>query len=120
MTKRDPSKHKAVSMLGDLYLFESCRLVDKAAYYAKNALQLKPDNTRIIYELWIKECRFGFEATRKDYGENIELPTISKEEMALLNIKLGKSKRNEKDGNVIHKIGVGYRRTQPPVWLTGG
>ena len=138
--KRDPSQHKAVSMLGDLYLFESCRLADKAAYYAKNALQLKPDNkfdlntlnnamggckrdwnvdshaaliaelnklisanpglrrtklylmdnliedgryieaeeilegagdikTKVIYELWIKECRQGFEATRKDYDE---------------------------------------------------
>lgn len=42
--KRNPSNHKAVSMIGDLYLFESCRLADKAAYYAKNALQLKPDN----------------------------------------------------------------------------
>lgn len=136
--KKNPSNHKAVSMIGDLYLFESCRLADKAAHYAKNALELKPDNkfdlntlnnarggckrdwnveshatlieelkklilanpelrrtklylmdnliidgryseaeevltkaevvnTRIIYELWIKECRFGFEAVRKDY-----------------------------------------------------
>ena len=136
--KRNPSNHKAVSMLGDLYLFESCRLADKAAHYAKNALQLKPDNkfdlntlnnamggckrdwnveshaklidelkkllaanpdlhrtklylmdnlivdgrysraeemlanaecvnTRVIYELWLKECRYGFEVVRKDY-----------------------------------------------------
>ena len=136
--KRNPSNHKAVSMLGDLYLFESCRLADKAAHYAKNALQLKPDNkfdlntlnnamggckrdwnveshaklidelkrllaanpelhrtklylmdnlivdgryseaeemlanaecanTRVIYELWLKECRYGFDAVRKDY-----------------------------------------------------
>lgn len=138
--KRDPSNHKAVSMIGDLYLFESCRLADKAAYHAKNALQLKPDNkfdlntlnnarggckrdwnvdshagliaeleamihanptlsrarlylmdnliedgryseaeailaetenvnTRIIYELWIKERREGFESTRDAYEE---------------------------------------------------
>jgi transcriptional regulator with XRE-family HTH domain len=136
--KRDPSKHKAVSMLGDLYLFESCRLADKAAHYAKDALQLKPDNkfdlntlnnsmggckrdwnveshtklirelknliktnpdlsrtklylldnliedgryseaeeliaemgdfkSKIIYDLWIKERKFGFDAVRKDY-----------------------------------------------------
>jgi len=42
--KKNPSNHKAVSMIGDLYLFESCRLADKAAHYAKNALELKPDN----------------------------------------------------------------------------
>ena len=136
--KKNPSNHMAVSMLGDLYLFESCSLADKAAHYAKSALELKPDNkfdlntlnnarggckrdwnvesharlinelksllavnpdlcrtklylmdnlivdgryseaeeilsnekyvnTRIIYELWIKECRLGFEAVRKDY-----------------------------------------------------
>lgn len=139
--KINPSNHKAVSMLGELYLFESCRLADKAAYYAKNALELKPDNkldlsilndamggckidwnvgshaelidelkklmkanqelkrtklflidnliedgrhseaeeilaseehvnTRIIYELWMKERKYGFEAVRKDY-ENL-------------------------------------------------
>lgn len=136
--KRNPSNHKAVSMIGDLYLFESCRLADKAAHYAKNALELKPDNkfdlttlnnamggckrdwnveshnkliselkrliavnpdlrrtqlylmdnliidgryseaeeilanaecvnTRVIYELWIKECRYGFASVKKDY-----------------------------------------------------
>lgn len=138
--KRDPSNYKAVSMIGELYLFESYRLADKAAYHAKNALQMKPDNkvdlstlnnarggckrdwnvdshaglitelqnlikadtslnrtklylmdnliedgryseaeailaetetvnTRIIYELWIKERREGFEATRSAYEE---------------------------------------------------
>lgn len=141
--KRDPSQHRAVSMLGDLYLFESAELADKAAYYAKNALELEPDNkydlgvlnnamggcktdwnadshsklikelqrlvtanpkltrtkqflmdnliedgryaeaeeilanagrvnTRVIYELWIKERKQGFGAVRKDYESLLE------------------------------------------------
>lgn len=136
--KKNPSNHKTVSMLGRLYLFESDSLAEKAAHYAKAALELSPDNkddldtlnnamggckrdwnveshaklieelkgllavnpklrrtklyiidnliidgryseaeellakidnlkTKIIYELWLKECRFGFESVRNDY-----------------------------------------------------
>jgi len=39
--------------------------------------------------------------------EYVELPIISKEEMSLLNIKLGKSKRNEKDWDQIKQIFIG-------------
>lgn len=42
--RRNPANHKAVSMLADLYHFHACRLNDKAAHYAVNALSLKPDN----------------------------------------------------------------------------
>lgn len=37
----------------------------------------------------------------------VELPKISKEEMSILNIKLGKSKRNEKDWSQIKEIFIG-------------
>lgn len=42
--RKNPQNHKALSMLGDLYHFEACRLNDKAAYYAMQALHIKPDN----------------------------------------------------------------------------
>lgn len=40
----DPRNHRAISTLADLYHFHACRLNDKAAYYAMNALSIKPDN----------------------------------------------------------------------------
>lgn len=42
--KKNPENYKALSMLGDLYHFEACRLNDKAVHYAMDALSLKPDN----------------------------------------------------------------------------
>ncbi|MBQ8279301.1 MAG: helix-turn-helix domain-containing protein [Roseburia sp.] len=42
--KKNPENHRAVSMLGDLYHFEACRLNDKAVHYAMDALRMKPDN----------------------------------------------------------------------------
>ena len=42
--KRNPENHRAVSMLADLYHFHACRINDKAAHYAMDALRLKPDN----------------------------------------------------------------------------
>ena len=42
--KKNPENHKALSILGDLYHFEACRLNDKAVHYAMEALRLKPDN----------------------------------------------------------------------------
>ena len=42
--KNDPKNHRALSTLADLYHFHACRLNDKAAHYAMNALSLKPDN----------------------------------------------------------------------------
>lgn len=42
--KKDPSNHRAVSVIADLYHFHACRLNDKAVYFAEAALKLKPDN----------------------------------------------------------------------------
>lgn len=42
--RRNPNNHRALSMIGDLYHFEACRLNDKAVHYALEALRLKPDN----------------------------------------------------------------------------
>ena len=42
--RKNPENHKALSMIGDLYHFEACRLNDKAIHYATEALRLKPDN----------------------------------------------------------------------------
>ena len=42
--KKNPKNHRAISTLADLYHFHACRLNDKAAHYALNALSLKPDN----------------------------------------------------------------------------
>lgn len=42
--KKNPENHRAISMLGDLYHFEACRLNDKAVHYAMDALRMKPDN----------------------------------------------------------------------------
>lgn len=42
--KKNPENHRAISMLGDLYHFEACRMNDKAVHYAMDALRIKPDN----------------------------------------------------------------------------
>ena len=42
--KRNPKNHRAISTLADLYHFHACCLNDKAAHYALEALELKPDN----------------------------------------------------------------------------
>lgn len=54
---------------------------------------LKKDNEKMINE-----------AEKTEY---VELPTISEDEMAVLNIKLGKSKRNQKDWDQIKQIFIG-------------
>ena len=42
--KRNPKNHRAISTLADLYHFHACRLNEKSAHFALEALQLKPDN----------------------------------------------------------------------------
>ena len=42
--RKNPENHRALSMIGDLYHFEACRLNDKAIHYAMEALRIKPDN----------------------------------------------------------------------------
>lgn len=41
---KNPTNYKAISSLADLYNFYACKLNEKAAHYALNALTLKPDN----------------------------------------------------------------------------
>ncbi len=42
--KKNPENHRALSLLGDLYLFYASGLKEKAAHYAEEALRIKPDN----------------------------------------------------------------------------